>query len=170
MIDLWWEEARAQRRAAARQPAAGRDPQPAAATARGRATLRLPPARRAGARSRRRSTSATARTRSPPTSSVPDGVVAEGVLLAMGSVLGGFAFYLLDGRLRYVHNLYGKDRDTCVGSDAVIGPGRTQLAFAFTKTTGFAGPRRARGRRRSRSATATIPHFTPMRFSTPAAG
>ena len=38
---------------------------------------------------------------------VPDGVVASGTLLALGSVLGGFTLQLVDGRLRYVHNLYG---------------------------------------------------------------
>ena len=41
---------------------------------------------------------------------VAAGVTPSGILLALGSVLGGFAFYVLDGRMRYVHNLYGKER------------------------------------------------------------
>ena len=40
---------------------------------------------------------------------VGEGVVPEGVLLALGSALGGWSLHFLDGRLRYVHNLYGKD-------------------------------------------------------------
>ena len=39
---------------------------------------------------------------------VPDGAVPDGVLLALGSALGGWSLHVLDGRLRYVHNLYGQ--------------------------------------------------------------
>ena len=35
---------------------------------------------------------------------------AEGVLLAMGTVLGGWSFHVLDGRLRYVSNYVGHGR------------------------------------------------------------
>src|SRR5207248_4438532 len=49
---------------------------------------------------------------------VADGVVPAGVLIAMGSALGGWAFYAVDGRLRYVHNLAGKERHR-VASDTV---------------------------------------------------
>ena len=38
---------------------------------------------------------------------VDDAVVPSGVLLALGCALGGWSFHVLDGRLRYVHNLYG---------------------------------------------------------------
>jgi arylsulfatase A-like enzyme len=58
---------------------------------------------------------------------VPPGVIPEGVLLALGSVLGGWSFHVLDGRLRYVHNLYGKELHT-VRSEETIGPGRHQLS------------------------------------------
>ena len=39
---------------------------------------------------------------------VPDGVVPSGVLLALGCALGGWSLHVLDGRLRYVHNLHGQ--------------------------------------------------------------
>ncbi|HVB94708.1 MAG TPA: arylsulfatase, partial [Acidimicrobiales bacterium] len=39
--------------------------------------------------------------------SIPPGVVPEGVLLALGCALGGWSFHVFEGRLRYVHNLYG---------------------------------------------------------------
>ena len=47
-------------------------------------------------------------TRCGSTSSIDDGVVPHGVLLALGSALGGWSLHFLDGHLRYVHNLYGK--------------------------------------------------------------
>ena len=61
----------------------------------------------------------------------PEGPV-EGVLLAQGSVLGGFSFHLLDGYLRYVHNLYGKECHVITASEAVI-PGRHRLSFRFER-------------------------------------
>jgi arylsulfatase A-like enzyme len=57
---------------------------------------------------------------------VPRGVVPEGVLLALGSVLGGWSFHVLRGRLRYVHNLYGKESCT-IESDHTLGAGRHRL-------------------------------------------
>ncbi len=56
--------------------------------------------------------------------------VASGVLLAQGSVLGGFSFHLLDGRLRWVHNLYGKRIDVVAGAD-VIAPGDHVLGMRY---------------------------------------
>ncbi|MGH9206850.1 MAG: sulfatase-like hydrolase/transferase, partial [Acidimicrobiales bacterium] len=43
---------------------------------------------------------------------VPDGMVPEGALIALGSALGGWSLHVLGGRLRYVHNLYGKEQHT----------------------------------------------------------
>ncbi len=63
---------------------------------------------------------------------VEDGTVPEGVLVALGSVLGGWSLHVLDGRLRYVHNLYGKTRHTIV-ADGVLGPGRHSVRFDFVK-------------------------------------
>jgi arylsulfatase A-like enzyme len=64
---------------------------------------------------------------------VTDDAIPEGVLLATGCVLGGWSFHLDRGRLRYVHNLYGKETYT-VSSDTVIGAGPHTLEFLFTKT------------------------------------
>jgi arylsulfatase A-like enzyme len=63
---------------------------------------------------------------------VPDGQVPSGVLLALGSALGGWSLHLLDGRLRYVHNLYGKRRYV-IAADDVLGPGPHALGFTFDK-------------------------------------
>jgi arylsulfatase len=63
---------------------------------------------------------------------IPAGEPAEGVLLAQGSVLGGFSFHLRAGRLRYVHNLYGKERHV-VAAAQPIEPGRHRLAFRFER-------------------------------------
>jgi arylsulfatase A-like enzyme len=94
---------------------------------------------------------------------VADGVTPNGVLLALGSVLGGFAFYLLDGRLRYVHNLYGKRREI-IASDTFVPAGHHECTFDFSKTADFAG--RAEllldGTSVGRG---DISHFTPVRFS-----
>ncbi|MEY2571073.1 MAG: hypothetical protein QOE63_1423, partial [Acidimicrobiaceae bacterium] len=54
----------------------------------------------------------------------------EGVLLAMGNVLGGWSFHVLDGRLRYVHNHLGTALDE-VSSAASLSPGAHELCFDF---------------------------------------
>ncbi|HVC68766.1 MAG TPA: arylsulfatase [Acidimicrobiales bacterium] len=69
---------------------------------------------------------------------LPDDDVASGVLLALGSALGGWSFHLLDGRPRYVHNLYGKERLVLEAPDAVA-PGPHTLAFTFEKDGGRGG-------------------------------
>jgi arylsulfatase A-like enzyme len=63
---------------------------------------------------------------------VPDGTTPEGVLLAMGCVLGGWSFQVLDGHLRYLHNLYGKTLDV-IESERVIGAGAHTLGFRYEK-------------------------------------
>jgi arylsulfatase A-like enzyme len=63
---------------------------------------------------------------------VADGVVPEGVLLALGSVLGGWSLHVIAGRPRYVHNLYGKARHVVQG-DGVLGPGRHVVRLDFHK-------------------------------------
>ncbi len=69
---------------------------------------------------------------------VEDGVVPSGVLLALGSALGGWSFHLLDGRLRYVHNLYGKERHV-IESEEDIGAGPHTVGFKFDKGDGRGG-------------------------------
>jgi len=61
---------------------------------------------------------------------VTDGVVPNGVLIALGCALGGWSVHVLDGRLRYVHNLYGRKRHV-LQSEALIEPGRHTLQFCF---------------------------------------
>ncbi len=69
---------------------------------------------------------------------VGDQFVPAGVLLALGSALGGWSFHLLDGRLRYVHNLYGKERHV-IEADEVVEPGAHTLGFKFEKLDGPGG-------------------------------
>jgi arylsulfatase len=94
---------------------------------------------------------------------VPDGVVPNGVLLAMGSALGGFSLYFLDGCLRYVHNLYGARRDA-VESDVVVGPGTHMCSFEFTRDRrgGGTGELRVDG---LVVGAGVIPQYTPMSFT-----
>jgi arylsulfatase len=167
MVDLWWEEAR-------RNEVLPLDNRPLNA-------ILNPRPRRRGARERyvyrahgapvpeanavhlpNRAHTITAEVDIPP------GRTANGILLTMGSALGGFAFYLLDGRVRYVHNLYGKERHV-VGSDEVLAPGAHQLAYEYTKTTGLSGHGELRVDGRVVGG-ADIPTFTPMQFSNTGGG
>ncbi len=94
---------------------------------------------------------------------VPEGTVPEGVLLALGCALGGWSLHLVDGRPRYVHNLYGAERHL-VESDVVVGPGRHRIEYEFTKDAGLGGT----GTLRCDGDTvgeAPIPRFTPSGFN-----
>jgi arylsulfatase len=72
---------------------------------------------------------------------VPEGVVPSGVLIAMGSALGGWSLHVLDGIPRYVHNLYGKHRHVLAGP-APLGSGSHQVRFEFEKDDGLGGTMR----------------------------
>ena len=63
---------------------------------------------------------------------VPENVVANGTLLALGCALGGWSFHALEGRLRYIHNLQGQTLYEVV-SEQILGPGRHQVEFRFDK-------------------------------------
>ncbi|MGH9171982.1 MAG: arylsulfatase [Acidimicrobiales bacterium] len=63
---------------------------------------------------------------------------ADGVLLAMGSALGGWSLHVLAGKVRYVHNLYGKQRHT-IESTELLAPGEHRVEFAFAKDDGPGG-------------------------------
>ncbi len=99
---------------------------------------------------------------------VAPGEPAEGVLLAQGSVLGGFSLHLRAGCLRYVHNLYGKERHVIAAAQRV-GAGRHRLVLRFDREEDGGGPavlevdgtEVARGR---------IPTFTVAAFSATGAG
>jgi arylsulfatase len=96
------------------------------------------------------------------------GRAAEGVLLAQGSVLGGWTFFLVDGTLRYEHNVVGKVRHV-VSSDVKVPAGRHRLAFAFEKTAEFKGIGRLH-LDESLVGEAEIPFVTPARLSITGAG
>jgi hypothetical protein len=58
---------------------------------------------------------------------------AEGVLLCQGSGVGGWSFYLKDGKLHYVHNYVRRARYQ-VSTPGAVPPGRHQLRFEFEPT------------------------------------
>jgi arylsulfatase len=62
----------------------------------------------------------------------------EGVLLAMGNVLGGFSFHVIDGCLRYVHNHLGKVTDE-VASSVRLTPGDHELRYVYDTAGDFRG-------------------------------
>ena len=99
---------------------------------------------------------------------IPESGPADGVLLALGSALGGWSLHILGGRARYVHNLYGKERHT-VESAAPVTPGEHRIEFAFTKDAGLGGTGvlSCDGRETGRG---VIPRFTPSGFNGVGAG
>jgi arylsulfatase len=98
---------------------------------------------------------------------VPDGG-AEGVLIAQGTVLGGWGLYLLDGRLRYVHN--GSGKDPChVGAPDPIPPGRHTAGMRYTPGERQPGIVELRIDDEV-VASAPVPDFTWHRFSLTGAG
>lgn len=60
---------------------------------------------------------------------IPEGG-ADGVIISQGSFLGGWAFYVLDGRPRYVHNASGKHEDR-VASSVALTPGEHTIGFRY---------------------------------------
>jgi arylsulfatase A-like enzyme len=98
---------------------------------------------------------------------VPDGG-AEGVLVALGSVLGGWTFYVRDGSLGYEHNLCGYESHR-VTAPVSLAPGEHTLGFRFTKTAEHQGT----GTLLVDGAVVgegPIDRFTPMRFSITSGG
>jgi arylsulfatase len=167
MIDTWWEEAR-------RNDVLPLDNRPLAALLNPRPTRR-------GARERYEyhpngavvpePVAVNVRNRSHTITAqvdVPDGVVPEGVIVALGSTLGGWTLYLVDGRLHYVHNLGGRERHR-IASEARVGAGTHTLGFRFDKTGEYAGTGTLVLDGRD-VGTGDIPFFTPVRFSITGAG
>ena len=66
---------------------------------------------------------------------------ASGVIVAMGTVLGGWSFQMFDGRLRYVYNYVGKDV-TVIDAESVVPSGRHHLAVVFETAGDFRGTAR----------------------------
>ncbi len=94
---------------------------------------------------------------------VAEGAIPNGVLLALGCALGGWSFHLLDGRLRYVHNLYGRSTNT-VEADEVLGAGSHALLLTFeaNKSGGGEVTLAIDGRK---AANGAIERFTPAVFN-----
>ncbi len=92
----------------------------------------------------------------------------DGVLLALGSALGGWSLHILQGRLRYVHNLYGKELHV-VESAVAIEPGEHHVEYVFSKDDGLGGVGvlTCDGREVGSGA---IPRFTPSEFNGVGAG
>jgi arylsulfatase len=99
---------------------------------------------------------------------IPEEGGIDGVLLALGSALGGWSFHVLNGRLRYVHNLYGKERHV-IEAPSQLTRGRHLLEYQFMKDDGLGGT----GVLRSDGVTlaeGAIDRFTPSGFNSVGAG
>ena len=99
---------------------------------------------------------------------IDDGVVPEGVLLAIGCVLGGWSLQVMGGKLRYVHNLYGKSLDV-IDSDRVLGPGSHTLGFRYEKLDDDGGRAELLVDGEVVGA-GLVPKFTPTRYNNTGAG
>jgi arylsulfatase len=97
-----------------------------------------------------------------------DDVVPDGTLLALGCALGGWSFHVLDGRLRYVHNLHGHKHYEVVAADP-LKPGRHTVEFRFDKDEG-AGGMAALFVDGEPVAEAEVAKFTPVAFNEVGAG
>ena len=99
---------------------------------------------------------------------ITDPAATDGVLLALGSALGGWSLHISDGRIRYVHNLYGKEQHVVAAADAIT-PGEHRIEYAFTKDDGLGGTGvlRCDG---VEVASGPIPRFTPSGFNGVGAG
>jgi len=93
----------------------------------------------------------------------PESVLANGVLIALGCALGGWSLHVLDGQLRYVHNLYGRTRHVLHGSKK-ISSGRHTVDFAFD-ADGGGGGRAALRLDGTVIAEGVIDRFTPAVFN-----
>ena len=94
---------------------------------------------------------------------VPENVVANGTLLALGCALGGWSLHFLEGRLRYIHNLQGQTLCQVV-ADKALGPGRHHLEFRFEKDEA-AGGRATLLQDGEVVGTGVVDRFTPAAFN-----
>jgi arylsulfatase len=96
-----------------------------------------------------------------------DEAPVEGVLLAMGTRLGGWSLHVIDGRLRYVHSYLGRDRYVVESDEPVVAAlasGRHTLGFTFAANGDFSG--RARLAVDGRVVgEGDIPRVTPVRYT-----
>jgi len=87
----------------------------------------------------------------------------EGVLLAMGTTLGGWSLHVLDGRLRYVHNYVGKEV-VSVASATPVPAGPSRLGFEYLPAGDGGGTARLFVDERDLGEV-RIPRATPGRYS-----
>ena len=87
----------------------------------------------------------------------------NGTLLALGCALGGWSLHVLEGRLRYIHNLHGQ---TALRGRRRRGAraGPPHVEFRFEKDEGPVVRRRC-CRTARRSATGVVDRFTPAAFN-----
>jgi arylsulfatase len=96
------------------------------------------------------------------------GEATNGVVLAQGSLLGGWSLFVLDGRLHYVHNLSGLESHE-IEAATPVPAGRHTVSFRFEKT----GEHRGTGTLLVDGVAVgmgDVPRFTPNRFSLTGAG
>ena len=86
------------------------------------------------------------------------------MLLALGSALGGWSLHILDGQIRYVHNLYGKERHVIESAARPSRRATTASSTSSPRTPGLGGigVLRCDGREIGRG---EIPRFTPSGFN-----
>jgi arylsulfatase len=94
---------------------------------------------------------------------------ADGVLIAMGAILGGFTIYIQDGRLQYVHNFVGRSEDHIAAPDQLT-PGPHTVEFAYHCDDPFGGGRAQLVVDGTTVAEGEIKRFTPVRWSITGAG
>ncbi len=85
------------------------------------------------------------------------------MLLALGCALGGWSLHVFEGRLRYVHNLYGKEHHV-VTAHRPLPSGDHSVSFEFEKDEGLGGDVRLAcdGETMARG---VVPRFTPSGFN-----
>jgi arylsulfatase len=94
---------------------------------------------------------------------VPPGMVPEGTLLALGCALGGWSLHVVEGRLRYVHNLQGQTLYEVAATED-LGPGRSEVEFRFDKDQG-AGGRGDLVQNGAVVGSAVVERFTPVAYN-----
>jgi len=93
---------------------------------------------------------------------------ADGVVVAQGSLLGGWSLFVRDGRLTWVHNFVGLETHS-VHAAAPLTPGPHLLEMRFTRTSDHQGTVELAidGMVAGRG---DVPRFTATRFSITGAG
>ncbi len=166
--DLWWREAERYHVLPLDNRAGVAIAEPPPTGLRAAHPVRVPARRRDGPRGGRGRREASLphdhrRGRDPAT----DG--ADGVLLAMGGILGGYTLFVQDGRLQYVHNLVGRREDHLAAREPLT-PGPHTLGFAYRCDDPFGGGHATLSVDDAAVAEVDIRRFTPVRFSIMGAG